>query len=106
MPNLWAARAFALAASCSRFFGGAVVWSEWRRRVEMPATSSTAARNAPSFACEGLLRPLIFLTNWSEAARISSWVTGGSKLKRFLMFLHIRYDLKVSEPQAGRDTRA
>jgi PhnB protein len=40
-------------------------------------------------AFDGLLKPLIFLTNWSEAARISSAVTGGSKLKRVLMFLHI-----------------
>jgi len=35
------------------------------------------------------VKPLIFLTNWSEAARISSEVTGGSKLKSGLMFLHI-----------------
>jgi hypothetical protein len=55
----------------------------------MPAISSTAARNAPSLAFDGLLKPLIFLTNWSEAARISSGVTGGSKLKRGLMFLHM-----------------
>jgi hypothetical protein len=42
----------------------------------MPAISSTAASNAPSFAFDGLLKPLIFLTNWREAARISSEVTG------------------------------
>jgi hypothetical protein len=48
-----------------------------------------AARNAASFAFDGLLKPLIFLTNWREAARISSFVTGGSKLKRVLIFLHI-----------------
>lgn len=88
-PNLCAARAFAFAASSSRFFGGAVVSSEERRRVEMLAISSTAATNERSFALDGLLRPLIFLTNWSEAARISSGVTGGSKLKRVLIFLHI-----------------
>src|SRR5258705_13046563 len=81
-PNLSAARAFALAASSSRFFGGAVVSSDRRRRFEMPATSSPAARNEASFAFDGLLNPLIFLTNWSEAARTSSSVTGGSKLKR------------------------
>jgi hypothetical protein len=89
VPNLSAARALALAASSSRFFGGALVSSERRRRVETPATSSTAARNAPSFAFDGLLNPLIFLTNCSEAARISSSVTGGSKLKRILIFRHI-----------------
>ena len=81
-PNLSAARAFAFAASSSRLFGGALVSSARRRRVEMPAISSTAASNAPSFAFDGLLRPLIFLTNWSEATRISSEVTGGSKLIR------------------------
>src|SRR6266851_7762901 len=88
-PNLSAARAFAFAASSSRFFGDAFVSRARRRRVEMPAISSTAASNAPSFAFVGLLKPLIFLTNWSEAARISSEVTGGSKLKRVLIFLHI-----------------
>jgi len=55
----------------------------------MPVMFSTAARNAPSFALDGLLRPLIFLTNCSDAARISSSVTGGSKLKRVLIFRHI-----------------
>ena len=50
-----------------------------------------------SFAFDGLLKPLIFLTNWSEAARISSPVTGGSKLKRVLIFLHIGYISNVSK---------
>src|SRR2546427_9300978 len=93
-PNLSAARAFAFAACSSRFFGGAFASSEWRRRVEMRAISSIAARNDASFAFDGLLKPLIFLTNWSEAARTSSSVTGGSKLKRVLIFLHIPNDLK------------
>ena len=88
-PNLSAARAFAFAASSSRFFGGALVSSERRRRVEIPAISSTAARNEASFAFDGLLKPLIFLTNWREADRTSSAVTGGSKLKRVLIFLHM-----------------
>src|SRR6202050_1792787 len=88
-PNRTAARAFALAASSSRFFGGAFVFSERRRRVEIPATSSTADRNKLSFAFDGLVNPLIFLTNWREAARISSSVTGGSKLNRIFIFLHI-----------------
>src|ERR1700680_3511728 len=100
-PNLSAARAFAFAASSCRLLGGAFVSSERRSRVEIPAISSTAARNEPSFACDGLLNPLIFLTNWSEAARISSGVTGGLKLKRVLMFLHIRYDFKVSNCPDG-----
>jgi hypothetical protein len=59
------------------------------RRVEISAISSTAARNEASFTLDGLLKPLIFLTNWSEAERISSPVTGGSKLKSVLIFLHI-----------------
>lgn len=57
----------------------------------MPATSSTAARNRVSFALDGLVKPQIFLTNWREAARISSSVAGGSKLKRVLIFLHIAH---------------
>jgi hypothetical protein len=57
----------------------------------MAAISSTAARNAASFAIDGFVKPLIFRTNWSEAARISSGETGGSKLKSGLMFLHIAF---------------
>jgi len=94
-PNLSAARAFAFAASSSRFFGGALVSSERSKRVEMPATSSTAARNEASFAFDGLLKPVIFLTNWSDAARTSSSVTGGSKLKRVLIFLHMKAVLNL-----------
>jgi hypothetical protein len=63
--------------------------SERRRVAEILAISSTAARNEASFAFDGLLNPVIFLTNWIEADRISSAVTGGSKLKRGLMFLHM-----------------
>src|SRR5216683_2254241 len=95
VPNLSAARAFAFAASSSRFLDSAFVSSEPRRRAEIPAISSTAAMNEASFAFDGLLKPLIFLTNCSDAARTSSAVTGGSKLKRILIFLHIRYDLKI-----------
>src|SRR5437879_2868501 len=65
----------------------------------MPAISSTAERNEPSFAFECLVKPLIFLTNCSEAARTSSSVTGGSKLKSVLIFLHIRVDLNVVKVQ-------
>jgi hypothetical protein len=59
-PNLSAARAFALAASSSRLFAGALVSRERRRRVETWAISSIALRNADSFAFDGLLNPLIF----------------------------------------------
>ena len=88
LGNLWAARARALAISSVRLRGGAFVSSELRKLQETAAILSTAARNAASLAFDGLLKPLTFLTNCKEAARISSSVTGGSKLKRVLMFLH------------------
>src|SRR5713101_4658966 len=56
---------------------------------EIRAAALQFARNAASLAFDGLLKPLTFLTNCSAAARISSSVTGGSKLNRVLMFLHI-----------------
>ena len=55
----------------------------------MPAISSTAHAKAGSLAFDGLWNPLIFLTNWSDAARISSSDTRGSKLKSGLMLRHI-----------------
>jgi hypothetical protein len=81
-------QARALASSSARVLGGAFVSSELRRFLETAATSSTAARKEASLAFDGLLKPLIFLTNCSAAPRISSSVTGGSKLNRVLMFLH------------------
>src|SRR6476646_5525097 len=63
VPNLSAARARALAASSSRFLGGAVVSSERSRRFEIAAISSIAVWNAASLALDGLLKPVIFLTN-------------------------------------------
>ena len=47
-------------------------------------------------------KPLTFRTNCSAAPRISSSVTGGSKLKRVLMFLHISV---TSMDRATRVTR-
>ena len=91
VPNLRLARSCALAASSSRLFGGAFVSSEQSRRADAPAISSTAPKNEASFAFEGFWNPLIFLTNWSAAARTSSSVIGGSKLKSGLIFLHIRF---------------
>ena len=87
----------ALAASSTRFFGGALVSSELRSLAALAAISSTAARNAASLAFDGLLKPLTFLTNCNEAARISSSVTGGWKLKSVLMLLHIIVYLEISE---------
>jgi hypothetical protein len=89
VPYRSAARTFALAISSSRFLGGAFVSSERNNRVETCATLSTAAKNAASFIFDGLEKPLIFLTNCSEAARTSSSVTGGSKLNSGLIFLHM-----------------
>ena len=78
----------AFAASSSRFFGIAVVSSDRSSRAEIFAISSTAPSNAASFAIDGLLKPVIFRTNCSDAARTSSCVTGGSKLNSVLIFLH------------------
>src|SRR6266480_7714223 len=89
LGNLCAVRARALAASSVRFFGGAFVSSELRKMLVTAAISSTAARNAASFAFDGLLKPLTLRTNCNEAARSSSSVAGGSKSKRLLMVLHI-----------------
>ena len=62
----------------------------------MWAMLSTALWKAGSLLFEGLLKPLIFLTNWSEAARIYSLVTGGSKLKSVLIFRHIPTVLRLT----------
>jgi hypothetical protein len=52
-------------------------------------TSSTARSKAGSFAFDGAVNPLSFRTNCREAARISSSVAGGSKLKSVLMLRHM-----------------
>ena len=61
------------------------------KRAEILVISSTAVLKTPSFFLDGEVAPLIFRTNWSDAARISSSVAGGSKLNNGLMFLHIRF---------------
>lgn len=108
-PKRTAARARAFAASSSRFLGEAVVSSECSRRAEAAATSSTAVSNGASLAFEGLLKPQIFLTNCRDAARISSSVTGGSKLNKVLMFLHIggnpTYRNRCAERMENESTR-
>src|SRR5438105_15867733 len=58
-------------------------------RRAIAVTSSTAAVNAASLACDGCVMPLSLRTNWTADARISSSVAGGSKCARVLMFLHI-----------------
>jgi hypothetical protein len=108
VPYRTAARAFALAASSSRFLGGAFVSSECNKRWATSATPSTAAKNAASFVFDGFAKPLIFLTNWSEAARTSSSVTGGAKLNKGRIFLHIilypHYGLMTSEQSSSLST--
>jgi hypothetical protein len=69
--------------------GAAVVSIDRNNRSDASAISSIARENAISFAFEGFVNPLIFRTNCNEAARTSSGVTGGSKLKSVLMFLHM-----------------
>src|SRR5437660_773207 len=91
VPNLFAALARARSVSTSRSRGSALVNSESSRFRAAVLTSSMARLNAASFAFEGLLKPESFLTNWSEASRISSSVAGGSKLNRVLMFRHITF---------------
>src|SRR5580765_5178390 len=89
VPNRSADRSFAAAATSSRLRGAALVDSESISRRATAAVSSIARSNAASFAFEGALNPLSLRTNCSDAARISSSVAGGSKLKRVLMFRHI-----------------
>ncbi len=64
------------------------------------ATSATARSKAASLAFEGLLKPLSLRTNCSAAARISSSVAGGSKLKSVRMLRHMQgsYSRKVWKP--------
>ncbi len=78
-----------LLTSSVRSLGGAFVSSEFKRFLEAAAIVSTASRNAASFTFDGLWKPLTFFTYCSATARISSSVTGSSKLKSVLMFLHI-----------------
>src|SRR5215831_17052622 len=104
-PNRAWERALALAASSSRFLGGAVVSIEYKRRRETIVTSSTAASNEASFALDGLVSPVILRTNWRAAARTSSSVAGGSKLKRILILRHmIAFLCTLDEvrPRTGR----
>src|SRR5215472_13987174 len=88
-PNRATARACALAASASRLRWGAVVSIEWSRSEETRAISSMAALKAASLGFEGWCMPVILRTNCIEAARTSSEVTGGSKLKSVLMLRHM-----------------
>src|SRR4029077_19313196 len=88
------------------FLGGGGFWRAPRARAETLATSSTAVTNAASFAFDGLVKPLIFLTNCSDAARTSSSVTGGSKLKSVLIFLHMEMPLAVKMPKRLKQAAA
>lgn len=88
-PNLATERARAFAASTSRLRGSADVVSAAISVRAVAATSSTARSNAASLLLDGILKPLSFLTNCSDASRISISVAGGSKLNRVLMLRHM-----------------
>jgi hypothetical protein len=70
-----------------RDFGGAVVSSEYQaqRDTRDLVDGRLKASSLASTACCAE----IFLTNCKKAARTSSAVTGGSKLKSVLIFRHI-----------------
>ena len=89
VPNRFAARALALAASTSRSRGGAVVTRSSSRCREIWAISRTARSKTASFACDGFVAPLILRTYCSAAACTSSSVAGGSKLWSCLMLRHM-----------------
>src|SRR2546426_9576291 len=91
LPNHTEPRAGALAASVSLFPGPASVTSESNRFRAAAVISVTARSNAASLARDGFVKPESFLTNWSEASRISSSVAGGSKLNSVLMFRHMTF---------------
>ena len=89
LPYLTAARAFALAASATRFFGTATVVIDLINFSAAFVTSSTARSNASWFAADGFVNPDSFLTNCNEASLISIFVAGGSKLNNVRIFLHM-----------------
>ena len=90
VPYRFAVRVFAFNASVSRLRGGALATSDSRRWCAAWVTSSTARLNASSFACDGFVNPDSFRTNWSDEARISSFVAGGEKLCSVLMARHMK----------------
>src|SRR2546425_3960827 len=69
-----------------------------KQRLGASATASTASLNTASLAFDGLRNPASFLTNWSDASRISSSVAGGSKLNKVLMFRHIASSPESDSP--------
>ena len=79
----------AFSASTSRLRVGTCVVRDPINLLVTAVVSSTASWKAFSFTFDGLLNPLTFLTNCKHAARTSSSVAGGSKLKSVLIFLHI-----------------
>src|SRR5215469_6815446 len=84
-----AALARALAASTSRWRGGALVTRESSSSRAAVATRSTARSKASWFTLEGRVKPLSLRTNCSDDALISSSVAGGLKLWSVLIFRHM-----------------
>ena len=73
----------------SVLLGGALVSNASTSLRATSAMSSIARLNAAWFAFDGAVKPLILRTNCTDAARTSSSLAGGSKLKSGRMFLHI-----------------
>ena len=93
MAKRLADRARALAASTSRFLGGAVETSSSSRCCVACAISSTARLNTASLALEGFDTPAIFRTYCNAASCTSALVAAGSKLFKGLIFRHIPYSI-------------
>jgi hypothetical protein len=75
-------------ASASSSLGSTAVSSKLTKRHAARITSSTERSNAASLTFDGLVNPLRYGTNRMANASISSFVAGGSKLTRVLMFRH------------------
>jgi hypothetical protein len=87
--NRRSARARASAATVALSRGGEDVSSESTSRRATAKISSTDRFHCASLACDGFGNPLNFLTNCNAAARTSSSVAGGAKLKSVLILRHM-----------------
>ena len=89
MAKRLADRALALAASTSRFLGGAPETRSSNKCWVACAISLTARLNASSLAFYGFDVPAILRTYCNAASCTSALLAGGSKLCNGLMFRHI-----------------
>ena len=88
-----AALARALAASTSRFLGGAAVTRASTSIRVSAAICSTARSKAARLAPDGREAPMILRTYCRAAAWTSSSVAGGSKLWRVRMLRHMAHEV-------------